>query len=545
MDIKGQLTAALVIEQHSLTQNHIKYCLQKIGFDKVDMVDRANKAIKSLQTNYYDLVLCASELQDGADGFQLFEQILDEKLLFNTASFIYISAEQDVQLSQGVIELNPDDFLLKPFNSMEFETRVSKTLNKKIKFKSILQELDKQNYRDAIIKLNKAIAENVDPTYTPYLMKLKGEIITIIKSWAVGERFFKNVCYIHPYKWAKIGYVECLIHLGKHNVAKPILLEMAKPAQTRLAALDLMVKIELQHKEFEQALQHLKQATNISPRNVYRLKELANIARVTHDYESQYEANIGIVRQIPNSIHENANAYLAAARSAVDFGIMSMEDEQVERMTQSSQTILGSLKKAFPHEYLTDQIDVTKARIYNLKNNPKKAKQLIQASVEKIENRHVSVTPDNIEANLDVAKALHELGFYKHSQVVFKQLADLGLTGQDGELFNQYIQEEQQTRLELRMSPKELNNKAVNCFKMGNLEDALNSFELAFKVMPKNPTIALNLMQTAVETNRHLDQVKVDYIVNRCIKSINNLKLTPEQSTRYNRLNEIMLSQTV
>lgn len=545
MDLKPQLTAALVIEHQSLAQSHIKYSLQNIGFPRVDTVDRSHLAIKALHANYYDLVLCASDLNKGSDGFQLYEKMLNEQLIPNTTTFIFMSADQDLQLSQSVIELKPDEFLLKPFNSKEFESRVNKALIKKLTFKDVLKDIDKQNYNSAIEKLNTHISNNKSPQVTPYLMKLKGEIITLLKNWSVGETFFKKVCNIHPYTWAQIGYIESLYYLGKHNLARPHLLEMTKSPQTRLFALDLLARIEQQHQEFEQALGHLKQAASIAPRNVNRLQELANVARVTHDFESQHDANNSIIRHLKNSIHETPDAYLAAVRSAIDYGLTTMNEEEISRLAQSSQSILANLKKSFPQVPLSEQIEVAQARIYNLKNNPKKAKQLISHSVERIENELIKVNGDNLEDTLDVAKALHELGFHKHSQQMFEKLADYCNNQECDQVFSKFINAEKQLRIEIKESPKELNNKAVDFFKRGNLKDALNSFEVAFKVMPKNPTIALNLMQTALESTRHLDQSQVNYIIERCQRTIEQAHLTAEQTARFDKLKEIMQKQFV
>ena len=75
MEIKEQLSAALVIEQQPLAQSHIKYALHSIGFKQVEFADRAQIALNALSNHQYDLVICAFDLSRGADGYQLFDQL--------------------------------------------------------------------------------------------------------------------------------------------------------------------------------------------------------------------------------------------------------------------------------------------------------------------------------------------------------------------------------------------------------------------------------------------------------------------------------------
>jgi tetratricopeptide (TPR) repeat protein len=313
--------------------------------------------------------------------------------------------------------------------------------------------------------------------------------------------------------------------------------------QTRLQACEYLAKIERIHQQYDKALDYLKQAANLSPRNIDRLKHVAELARLTHDYESQFEADYAIVRNAKNSIHEKPDIYLAAVRSAIDLGLASLSEDKSSQMALTGQTILASLKKTFTLKEVGEQVDVIQARIYNLKNDKQKAKQLLAHTIEELEDNLDKLNRDNVEYFLDTAKACHEIGFHQHSQKVFDALVKFAGRQTGATLFKRYLIGERALRAKIKESPKELNNRAVEYFRRGNLNGALETFEMAFKVMPKNPTIALNLMQAALENQRGSNQDMVASLVAKCVATVEKVKLNSEQTNRYEKLSELVKRQ--
>ena len=534
-----ELNAALVIEQQPLAQSHLKYSLRNLGFKQVDFADRAYLATKAINNKYYDLILCSSDLHSGADGYQLFEQLVAEKRILPSNCFVFLSSEASVALSQSVLELKPDDFILKPYSASEIEQRLGRILNKKLALRKVFKEIDRNDFVGASEQLHLYVKEEGSDALTPYVLKLKGELLVLLKQWPIGKRFFNRVCEMQPFPWAQIGQVNCLIELGELDEAEKKLEFMLRSPMTKLQSLDLLTRICKQRSDFEQASHYVKQAIDIAPRNLTRLNDMVQISRLLHDFKSQFSASNSLVRQLRNSVHDKPDHYLSAIRSNIDYGLTSLNEEEVGRLAQQSQGMLKNLRKLFPGEPLNDQIDVAQARIYNLRNEKDKAKSIMFRWLDKID-RHQNYI-NNLEDGLDQAKALHELGFFDESERVFNDLSIYCQLTKSDLVTSQYISEERQLRIDIKESPKELNNKAVGFFKHGNYAHALDSFELAFKLMPKSPAIALNLMQSAIESNLiNFDRDKLMGTVEKCKKAISVSKLNSEQLNRYDKLNEML-----
>jgi tetratricopeptide (TPR) repeat protein len=533
MDLTNQLHAALVIEQPNLAQSHLKYSLNQMGFEHIDLVDRSQQAISALISTQYDLVLCAYDLNKGADGYQLFEQIAKERLISSSTTFVFMSSENNLPLSQSVIELKPDDFILKPFNTSQLELRLKRILYKKLTLKKVFKYIDSERYQQAIEELNTHISNNTHPRWIPYLMKLKGEIILAMDQWQIGEAYFEKVRTLQPYPWASLGLVECQMQLDKFSQAEVLLHQLIADGKTRLPALDLLSKVYEKNNQFESALNNLKSAIQLAPRNIERQQELLNLARINQDFETQYEAANSIIRHVRHSIHDCPEIYLSAVRSAIDYGFTLFNEEELTKLRKNSETILTSVKKNFPGAPINDQLEVAQVRLLNLANERVRATELMKANRERTGKYKVV----DIEDALDKAKAFHELGFHRDSEKMFNEINELCEQGGQNPVLSQYIKNESKLRIEIKDTPKVLNNRAVELFQRGRLKEALEEFKKAFKVMPKNPSIALNLMQTLIDSNalvEHEEESKL--VLHLCLQALRNAQLNEEQSERMEKL---------
>ena len=310
-----------------------------------------------------------------------------------------------------------------------------------------------------------------------------------------------------------------------------------------IAAYDLLAALQIKHKEFEDALESVEVASEISPRNLHRHAKALDLSRLTHDYESQFEAAKKIVKIAKNSIHDKPEIYLNVARAGIDFA-MTADEEHTKRLIKQSTEYLKQLKNSFPKADIDDQLKVIDARLLYLEDEVDNAKALLdQLSNDAWET-------ESIEGLLDKAKAFHEVGFQEHALNIL-DLIERRCNNDPAQsnLFLQYVQQEKTEKAEIRLSPKELNNSAVNQYQRGDLEKALHTFRQAFTIMPKNPSIALNLLQAAAinlrETNNEAAKDTLStQLIHNCLKAIESGRLTEEQEQRYQRVKKVLKDLT-
>lgn len=529
-------SSILLIDDQPLALSYMKQSLESLGFSDISIAENAKMALGLCQEHTFNLVLCSFNLGKLKDGYQLYEELKTKRLIKNICGFIFISAETDTSLVHSVIELQPDDFLAKPFSLKVFGERIVKLLKRKQALAQIYDFIDVGNDSKALRYVNEILADSSKNHLSPILLKLRGELLLRLKRTAEAIDFFKSVLNIQKFTWARVGLVEAYIQNSEFTQAKNILEVMLTKPETRLVGYHLLGKLELFLENYQQAQHYLSLASKLAPRNIERQEDLIILSKYNHDHEKHFRVNKELVKYAKHSMHDKPDIYLNLARAGIDYALTLDQADIVNRLTRQSNECLSELRKQFPDSKAQEQIDVINARIHYLKDERSKAIAL----VEQLEDQPIIRSVDD---TLDKAKAFHELGMHHKANQLFAKLTEhCGKYQSDNAALNAYLKQELQERDEIRHSPKELNNNAVHSYEKGKYEEALNYFTQAFRIMPKNANIALNLLQVMLDTKHPGSQSLNKAMISRCMDTINNAKLDAEQQARLDKLKPMIQS---
>jgi DNA-binding response OmpR family regulator len=521
----------LIVEEQPLAQSYMKQSLERLGFRQLRFAEHANSAKEQCLNEQFDLIVCSFNLSKQQDGYQLYEELRVKQLIKNSTGFIFISAETSGSLVHSVLELQPDDFLVKPFTVQELKLRIDRILKRKFDLKTIYTLIDDGNDSKAIKSIELTLNKK-NNSYSPILLRLKGDALLRLKRNEEAKTFFKSVLDIQKFAWAKVGLVEALIANNEHILAQRMLKTMLEHQDTRLVALDLLGRLEIKLNQFELAQDFLSQAVNIAPRNISRQKSLSNVSLMNHDYEKSYLTQKDIATYAKHSIHDHPDIYLNAARAGIDFALTTDQTDQIQRISRQTNQYINDLKKQFPNNTTQAQIDVLNARLHYLKDEHQKAKKLIEQLDE--DDTHIR----SVDGSLDKAKAFHELGFHQKAQTLFTQIIEHceRYPSISDTTYLRYIQQQQGERRDIKMGPKELNNHAVNQFNRGQLNTALEAFTQAFRVMPRNSGIALNLLQCLFDSTKQQNSSFNIGLAKKCYALLSKTQLASEQAQRLDKI---------
>ncbi|MCF7516725.1 MULTISPECIES: tetratricopeptide repeat-containing response regulator [Pseudoalteromonas] len=520
----------LIVEEQPLAQSYMKQSLEGLGFRQLRFAEHAIAAKEQCQVEQFDLIVCSFNLSKHQDGYQLYEELKVKRYIKSSTGFIFISAETSGSLVHSVLELQPDDFLVKPYTIYELKNRIEKVLMRKYHLQRVYQLIDDDNDSKAIKHIDELL-QNKSNTYSAILLRLKGNALLRLKRNEDAKAFFKSVLNIQKFTWAKVGLVEALIANNEHILAQRMLKTMLQRNETRLVALDLLGRLEVKLNQFDEAQAFFSQAVNIAPRNISRQKALSHVSLLNHDYEKNYLTQKDIANYAKHSIHDHPDIYLNAARAGIDFALTTDQSDQVNRISRQTNQYLNDLKQQFPNSNNQTQIDVLNARLHYLKDEHQKAKALI----EQLDESDTQIR--SVDGALDKAKAFHELGFHNKAQMLFNQIithCERHPSVSDP-VYVRYIQQQQTERRDIKMGPKELNNHAVSHFNKGQLNVALEAFTQAFRVMPKNASIALNLLQCLFDNNGQGQSFNL-VLAKKCYRLLSKHTLEDEQAARFEKI---------
>jgi len=528
-------TKVLIVEDQALAKGYMKYSLEELGFGYITYVDKINLALSTLRSRRFDLIICSYNLKYEQDGYHFYDEIKTNGELPLSTAFVFISADTHSDLVQSIIELQPDDFLAKPFTIKELDRRLSRVLARKKALRDIYLCIDKHRFVRALSEVEVFLAKPKHSEFFPLALKIKGEMLTACGNFQQAKDFYLAILKVQTFMWAQLGLVNSYLHLNEDKSAEKLVLRLAFKPDSQLAAYDLLTALKIKQNDFDTALECVMMATEISPRSIRRHKTALDISRITHDYETQFEAAKKIVRFAKNSIHDKPENYLNVARAGIDYA-MTTEASDTERLIKQAREYVRQLKQAFPKADVQEQMKVVNARLMYLEDEKDNALALLNKLDED------SWDNEGIDALLDKAKIFHDVGLHERSQAVLQQIEERCKGDSDkSEMFLYYINQEKQEKSAIKLSSKDLNYKAVEYFQKGDIDHAMEVFTQAFAIMPKNISIALNLMQAISSQAATLGTLNLsDPILKKCIKTIENIKLNDIQQERYHKMSIIL-----
>lgn len=527
----AQNTKVLIVDDQALAKGYMKYSLEELGFNDISYVDKINLALTTIRSQRFDLIICSYNLKREQDGYYFYDEIKTNGELPLSTAFVFISADTNSDLVQSIIELQPDDFLAKPFTVKDLDRRLSRVLTRKNVLHKVYLCIEKQDFTRALSEVELFLANPKHSEFFPLALKIKGEMLTASGKFLEAKEFYLAVLKVQTFTWAQLGLVNSHLHLDEDEEAEKLVLRLAFKPDSQLAAYDLLTALQIKQNDFETALECVIMATEVSPRSIRRHKTAMDLSRITHDYETQFEAAKKIVRFAKNSIHDKPENYLNVARAGIDYA-MTTDAADTERLIKQANEYVKQFNQAFPKAEMDEQIKVINARLFYLEDEKDNALALLNQLDED------SWDNEGPDALLDKAKILHDLGLHERSQAILEQIEVLCKSDPDqGEIFLHYINQEKQEKSTIKHSSKDLNNTAVDHYQKGDLEKAIEIFTQAFTIMPKNTSIALNLMQTISSKAAKFGLPSVsNKLLRKCITTIENSQLSHTQQERYHKI---------
>lgn len=482
----------LIIDDNRLVHDFLKHTFFDLGFKTVRCAENAYHGLSLCEETRFHIIICSFNVKSDKDGFHLLEELKFKGHVSKTTILIFLSSETNESLVNSIVELQPDDFWVKPLLPKTVIARIKYTLDIKKHLFSLYKSIDLKEPSKVIYYAERFLLDTTLAKYHPNIQRMKGEAFINLLEFKEAEIFFKGLQSKYRYAWVYLGYVKALLKQGKMEEIQGLLEELANKPDTRFALHDLLAQYYMEQENYELAYEEIKKATKLSPRNIDRNKKSWDLARLNHDHMGQYMATKNIAINAKNSIHDSPALILNVIRSGIDLACTITDESSNKVLGETDQFI-----KKLEHEYkdlnlFKEQIIVVKARLHNVRNESVKAKKLVEM--------HLTLKPSEfIEDNLDKVKVFHELGMREEAFTLLKavknQVSGDSLTS---EVLSKYVEQETDERSEINFTPKQLNSMAVEFFQKNKLLPALNSVIQALQLAPTNVKLLFSLLKILI-----------------------------------------------
>jgi len=110
----------MIVEDEVITQRYLKNILAQYNVNQVDCYDNAKETLVNIRTKTYEMILMDINIKGSMDGIQLAREILRNYHI----PIVFITAHNDTETFQEVLELSPYGFIAKPFSSTDVEMAI-------------------------------------------------------------------------------------------------------------------------------------------------------------------------------------------------------------------------------------------------------------------------------------------------------------------------------------------------------------------------------------------------------------------------------------
>ncbi|MEE2026092.1 MULTISPECIES: response regulator [Alkalimonas] len=482
----------LIVDDQYLVHNLLKEAFDELGIRQIKYAENAYYALRLCEQHRFHIVICAFNVKSDKDGFHLLEEMKFKGYVSKRTVLIFLSAETDESLVNSIVELQPDDFWVKPLDRGRVKLRLPQVLNIKRTLFDVYEAIDVKNYSKAIYLVERHLLNPKLVRFHLQLQRMKGEALLKLQEYEEAERFYVALMQKHQMSWVHLGYVNALLKQDKMAQIEALLSEMTDRVDTRFATYDLLAQYYIERQDFDRAYDEIKKAVAIAPRNIERNKKVWDLARLTHDFEGQYLATQAMAKHAKNSLHDSPVLALNVIRAGLDLA-QTLNNERSKKILQQTDRQIQALEKDYKDAALfKEQLTIAKARLLLANDERKKAEHLIDL--------HVSVRPIvSLDDNLDKAKVFHELGRREEAALIMdavkKQISSDNLSGL---VVKKYVEQECDEQERVHFTPKQLQNMAVEFFKKKKFSAALSALEQAMELTPNNHKIPISVLKVLV-----------------------------------------------
>ena len=480
----------LVIDDLADMRNMLRKMAVSCLATDIDDAKTGENGLAMMAKKRYDIILCDYNLGPGKDGQNVLEEAKFKSLIGYDTIFMMVTAENTAKMVMGAMEYYPDSYITKPFNNIEFSTRLEKAQQRKANFKSIVRAINRKDFQTAIDECDLKLADN--PKNKLELLKTKADIYEKMNQYQQAESIYNEVIEKRELPWAKLGLARTLYHLSEYEHSQQILQAIIEENPNYVEAYDWLAKVYEKLGNVEQAQKTLQNAIERSPKAILRHKTLGKIAFHHKNMalaETSFEQAVKLGR---HSCYKEVNDYTSLSKVYLETNSPSSASNLIEEM-----------KSEFDDDSSTQfQASIIEGMIHKHNGDEELANQAIEKANKLFSSLNNNASVDSMMDLTRTCLALgrEDLGKKFTKYIVSNNHEDNDILNKTQQLFDEFDMNDVGKALidSTCQEVVNINNRGVELTKQGNLMEAIELLEEAAVGMPENKTINLNAAQALI-----------------------------------------------
>ncbi|WP_016954205.1 response regulator [Catenovulum agarivorans] len=525
----------LVVDDQRPFQIMLKGILLNLGVKDVQMVTNGEAAISATKNHDFDFVLVDYNLGGHRkNGRQVIEEIRTKKLVPAHCITIMVTGENHRPMVLGAIELQPDDYVMKPFSQNVLKHRLDKALHKRSNLLPVYKAMHEENFELAMAECKRLISEN--NRYRNFCNNLLAELLCKQKHYEQAEYLLTQLLKVKPYTWGQIQLARTYHHQGKYQEAIVLATEVMKQAPMIIDSYDLMAEAFHAKGDLTHSLEMAIRATELSPYSVTRQYRLCQIAQSSHMYDIAKDACKAILDMTRKSIQQDSVHLLNYIRATINAAEHSEEKSEQNKLKQEA---VLALQRAKQDELITDATSynvfetLCNARLEAMDKHLINAKkQLFKVMSAHAQDEHA--TEDPFAA--DKLSLLYKMGEYELADQISDECKNEQVN--NNPFIKNTINHLKQENKKRQRGFKQLNQAGIEAYKKQDYIIALHQFDSALKYAPLHTGGTLNLILAIIKLIEVSEKQPEDLMkrIKSAFQALEGIELPSKQFERYKEL---------
>lgn len=182
----------LIIEDFDAMRKVLRDLLRHCGAMHIEIAANGSQAMQALGRGRHDVILCDYNLGHGRSGQEVLEEARHQNLIGPATVYVMITGEKTAEMVMGAVELEADDYMLKPITESALLARLIRIFKRKRDLEAIQATLRAGELTEAITLCDtRMMAE--DPASKIELRRIKAETLKNWHAQAGPERQFQRL----------------------------------------------------------------------------------------------------------------------------------------------------------------------------------------------------------------------------------------------------------------------------------------------------------------------------------------------------------------
>lgn len=528
---KAQLSGLLVliVDDQRPFQVMLKGILNSLGIGQIHFANHGEQALQRCSQNEYDVLFVDYNLGSGKNGRQLLADLRQKKLLKASSIFIIVTGENTVSMVMSAVELEPDDYLIKPFSQSLLKSRLFKISEKKQHLAALYQALLQQQAAQVIAYCQHEIS--VKGRYEQFCRRVLAETLFTQQRYDELASVLADSMSQRRPNWALLLEAKFRLQQQEFDQCLAICHESIEINRLCAQAYDVQASCQLAQGLTEAAMVSIGQALAIAPFHLPRQYLTLKVARAAGKTAEMVAASKQIFDLTKKTSQQDISHLFNYVRTMLDAIGQTTDASKRNRLQQETLLIL--------HRSQNDEQLIRESQFDRFE-------QICVARLEALEGRYqpAKKTAASICSSIalddpdipDLAMLLYSIGEFEDATQL---LAQRPLEGPQDPILDELLAYQQHIFAGAAQQLAELNRNGMQLYQEGKYQEAIVIFEQALHVAPANTGAALNLIQAILQVLESQQKQKSLSLYQRCrqtFKLIEQVHLPQRHQQRYAEL---------